>query len=33
MLELFYTSILVLVFLLVTWFSVYVLYKLYKGQT
>lgn len=33
MLELFYTSILVLVFLLVTWFSVYVLYKLYKGQS
>jgi heme/copper-type cytochrome/quinol oxidase subunit 2 len=31
-LEIFYTSLLVLVFLLVTWFSVYVVWKLYKGQ-
>ncbi len=31
-LELFYTGLLVLVFLLVAWFSVYVVYKLYQGQ-
>ena len=32
MLELFYTGILVLVFLFITWFAVYVVYKLYEGQ-
>lgn len=32
MLEVFYTAILVLVFLLVAWFGVYVVYKLYQGQ-
>lgn len=32
-LELFYTGILVIVFLLVTWFSVYAVYKLFKGQS
>ncbi len=31
--ELFYTGLLVVVFLLVTWFSVYVVYKLFKGQS
>jgi len=31
-LEIFYTGILVLVFLFVTWFSFYVVYKLYAGQ-
>ena len=31
-LELFYTGLLVVVFLLVVWFSVYVVYKLFKGQ-
>jgi hypothetical protein len=31
-LELFYTGLLVVVFLVVVWFSVYVVYKLYKGQ-
>ena len=30
--EIFYTAVLVLVFLLVTWFSCLVVYKLYKGQ-
>ena len=32
MLEFFYTGILVLVFLFITWFAVYVVYKLYQGQ-
>ncbi len=32
MLELFYTGLLVLVFLFIGWFSVYVVYKLYEGQ-
>ena len=32
MLEVFYTGILVAVFLFITWFSVYVVYKLYQGQ-
>jgi hypothetical protein len=31
-LELFYTGLLVLVFLFIGWFSVYVVYKLYEGQ-
>jgi hypothetical protein len=31
-LEFVYTGILVLVFLFITWFSVYVVYKLYQGQ-
>jgi len=30
--EIFYTSLLVVVFLLVAWFSGYVVYKLFKGQ-
>jgi hypothetical protein len=30
--EIFFTTLLVLVFLLVTWFSGLVVYKLYKGQ-
>ncbi len=32
-LEIFYTGLLVVVFLLVTWFSGYVVYKLFKGQS
>ena len=32
MLEIVYTAILVLVFLFISWFSVYVVYKLYQGQ-
>ncbi len=32
MLEFFYTGLLVLMFLVITWFSVYVVYKLYQGQ-
>lgn len=32
MLELFYTGLLVVVFAFVTWFSFYVVYKLYQGQ-
>ena len=32
MLELFYTGLLVLVFLFIAWFAVYVVYKLYEGQ-
>lgn len=32
-LELFYTGVLVLVFFLVTWFSVLAVYKMYKGQS
>ncbi len=32
MLEFVYTGILVLMFLVITWFSVYVVYKLYQGQ-
>ena len=32
MLELFYTGLLVLVFLFISWFAVYVVYKLYEGQ-
>lgn len=31
-LELFYTGLLVLAFILITWFSFYVVYKLYEGQ-
>jgi hypothetical protein len=31
-LELIYTGILVLVFAFITWFSIYVVYKLYQGQ-
>lgn len=32
MLEFFYTGLLVVVALFITWFSVYVVYKLYQGQ-
>lgn len=32
MLELVYTGILVLAFAFISWFSVYVVYKLYQGQ-
>ncbi len=32
MLEAVYTTILVLVFLFIAWFSGYVVYKLYQGQ-
>lgn len=32
MLEFFYTGLLVVVFLFITWFSGYVVYKLYSGQ-
>lgn len=32
MLEVVYTGILVAAFLFITWFSVYVVYKLYQGQ-
>ncbi len=32
MLEIFYTGLLVLVAVFITWFSVYVVYKLYEGQ-
>ena len=32
MLEVFYTGLLVVVALFITWFSVYVVYKLYQGQ-
>ncbi len=32
MLEIFYTGLLVLMFLVISWFSVYVVYKLYRGQ-
>lgn len=32
MLEVVYTSILVLAFLVIGWFSCYVVYKLYQGQ-
>lgn len=28
-----YTAILVLMFLIISWFSVYVVYKLYQGQS
>ena len=31
-LEFFYTGLLVAVFLFITWFSFYVVYKLYQGQ-
>jgi hypothetical protein len=31
-LETFFTAMLALVFLLVTWFGAYVVYKLFKGQ-
>lgn len=31
-LEFFYTGLLVAAFLLITWFSVYVVYKLFQGQ-
>jgi hypothetical protein len=30
-LEIFYTGLLVLMFLVISWFSVYVVYKLYRG--
>ena len=32
MLEIFYTGLLVVIFGFVTWFSIYVVYKLYQGQ-
>ena len=32
MLEFFYTGILALSFLFISWFAVYVVYKLYEGQ-
>lgn len=32
MLEVVYTGILIAAFLFITWFSVYVVYKLYQGQ-
>jgi hypothetical protein len=32
-LEMFYTGLLIVIFLLVAWFSGYVVYKLYKGQS
>ena len=32
MLEFFYTGLLVLAFALISWFSFYVVYKLYAGQ-
>ncbi len=32
MLEASYTALLVVMFLVIAWFSVYVLYKLFKGQ-
>ena len=32
MLEFFYTGLLVVVFAIIGWFSVYVVYKLYQGQ-
>ena len=31
-LEFFFTALLVLVFLVITWFTGYVVYKLYQGQ-
>jgi hypothetical protein len=31
-LEAAYTTLLIAVFLLITWFSIYVVYKLYQGQ-
>lgn len=33
MLEFFFTSLLVLVGVFITWFAGYVVYKLYKGQS
>lgn len=33
MLEFVYTSLLVVIFLIIAWFSVYVVYKLYQGQS
>jgi hypothetical protein len=30
--EVFYTALLVLVFLVIGWFAMYVVYKLYQGQ-
>ena len=33
MLEFVYTSLLVVIFLIISWFSVYVVYKLYQGQS
>lgn len=32
MLEIFYTGLLVIMFFVILWFSLYVVYKLYKGQ-
>jgi cell division protein FtsL len=32
-LEVIYTGLLVAIFLLIAWFSVYVVYKLYQGQS
>ena len=32
MLEFFYTGLLVVVFAIIGWFSIYVVYKLYPGQ-
>ena len=31
-LEYFYTGLLIAAFVLITWFSVYVVYRLYQGQ-
>lgn len=33
MLEVAYTALLVVIFLLIAWFSGYVVYKLYQGQS
>ncbi len=33
MLEIFFTALLAVAFLLVTWFGGYVVYKLYRGQS
>lgn len=33
MLEFVYTGLLVVIFLIISWFSVYVVYKLYQGQS
>jgi hypothetical protein len=32
-LEIVYTGLLVIIFAFITWFSVYVVYKLYQGQS
>ena len=33
MLDIAYTSLLVIIFRVIAWFSVYVVYKLYQGQS